>query len=235
MSSGGFPEDRERLPVTLPRPPITAPDTNVLVRLARGGDRRAFDSLVRRYRQKIKALALHLTGRESDAEDVTQEVFLLAYRKLDQFEGRSEFYTWLYRIAVHRAIALRRHRGKRTVVDVDDPRIELALEVDAAGDPQKALLLRESYARLLSAFDLLSPTLRTTVALVALQGMSHKDAARVLDTNEGTVAWRMHEARKQLRARMEAPRHRAAKLEHGPLSLDSLEALMGRLVALEPT
>lgn len=221
--------------MTTPRTPLTAPDTNVLVRLARGGDRRAFDSLVRRYRPKIKALALHLTGRASDAEDVTQEVFLLAYRKLDQFEGRSEFYTWLYRIAVHRAIAMRRKSGRRTTVDVDDPRVELAVEVDAAGDPQKALLLRESYARLLAAFDLLSPTLRTTVALVALQGMPQKDAARVLDTNEGTVAWRMHEARRQLRAKMEAPRHRAANLEPTPFGLDPLEALLGRLVVLEPT
>ena len=101
--------------MNLPRTPLTAPDTNVLVRLARAGDERAFELLVRRYRTKIHALSLHLTGRASDAEDVTQEVFLRAYRKLDQFEGRSEFYTWLYRITVHRAIALRRQRGRRTI------------------------------------------------------------------------------------------------------------------------
>ena len=220
--------------MTQPRAPLTAPDTNVLVRLAREGDDRAFDALVRRYRPKIHALALHLTGRASDADDVTQEVFLRAHRKLDQFEGRSEFYTWLYRIAVHRAIALRRQRGRRTMVDVDDPRVERALEFDSAGDPQRAVLLRESYARLLSAFDRLSPTLRTTVALVALQGMPHKDAARVLETTEGTIAWRMHEARRQLRDRMEAPDERSAKfkLPAQDPDEDPLEALLGRLVAL---
>jgi len=192
---------------------------------------------VKRYRTKIQSLALHLTGRASDADDVTQEVFLRAYRKLDQFEGRSEFYTWLYRIAVHRAIALRRGRGRRTMVDVDDPRIERALEVDASGDPQKAVLLRESYARLLAAFDRLSPTLRTTVALVALQGLGHKDAAKVLETTEGTIAWRMHEARRQLRVRMDSPKETAGvrTLPEHSTENDPLEALLGRLVALGPT
>lgn len=220
-----------------PRAPLQAPDTNVLVRLARDGDAKAFDSLVRRYRPKIQALALHLTGRASDADDVTQEVFLRAHRKLDQFEGRSEFYTWLYRIAVHRAIALRRQRGRRTMVDVDDPRVERALEIDSGGDPQRAVLLRESYARLLQAFDRLSPTLRTTVALVALQGLAHKDAARVLETTEGTIAWRMHEARKQLRERMDAPMERTGrhKMPIPESDEDPLEALLGRLVALGPT
>lgn len=207
----------------------------MLVRLAREGDTRAFEALVRRYRPKIQALALHLTGRASDADDVTQEVFLRAYRKLDQFEGRSEFYTWLYRIAVHRAIALRRQRGRRTMVDFDDPRIERAIEVDAGGDPQRAVLLRESYARLLGAFDRLSPTLSTTVALVALQGMSHKDAARVLDTTEGTIAWRMHEARRQLRERMDAPSFRPApRPELRVHDQDPLEALLGQLIPLGP-
>lgn len=223
--------------MTHPKIPLSAPDTNVLVRLAREGDAHAFDALVRRYRPKIHALALHLTGRASDADDVTQEVFLRAHRKLDQFEGRSEFYTWLYRIAVHRAIALRRQRGRRTMVDVDDPRVERALEIDSAGDPQRAVLLRESYARLLYSFDRLSHTLRTTVALVALQGMSHKDAARVLETTEGTIAWRMHEARKQLRERMDGPVERSAKirLPTAHPDEDPLEEMLGRLVALGPS
>lgn len=220
--------------VDLPRTPLTAPDTNVLVRLARGGDERAFDLLVRRYRTKIHALALHLTGRASDADDVTQEVFLLAYRKLDQFEGRSEFYTWLYRIAVHRAIALRRKRGRRIMVDVHDPRIERAIEVDAGGDPQRAVLLRETYARLLGAFDRLTPTLRTTVALVALQGMSHRDAARVLETTEGTIAWRMHEARRQLRDRIDGEERTEAMRVETSRDEDPLEAILGRLVLAEP-
>ena len=69
-----------------------------LVARAQAGEKQAFGELVRRYRPRILALALHLGGSESEAEDIAQEVFFKAYRKLDSFEGRSEFFTWVYRI-----------------------------------------------------------------------------------------------------------------------------------------
>ncbi len=173
-----------------------------LVRAAKGGDRGAFEELVRRYRPRIYALALHLTGRPSDAEDITQDAFLKAYSKLGEFEGRSEFFTWLYRIALHRALNVKRNRGRRRSAPLDDPRVAAAVAVDAQGDPRRALELQESYAHLLAAFDGLSPLLRTTVVLTTLQGLSHREAAVVLGTTEGTVAWRVHEARRQLKATM---------------------------------
>ena len=82
----------------------------VLVNRAKAGDRAAFDELVRRYRSRILALALHLCGNESEAEDITQEVFLKAFNKLDSFEGRSHFFTWVYRMAVNRSLNARRDR-----------------------------------------------------------------------------------------------------------------------------
>lgn len=184
-----------------------------LVDAARRGDARAFEELVHRYRPRIYALALHLTGKPSDADDITQDAFLRAYSKLSEFEGRSEFFTWLYRIALHRALNIKRNRGKRPTVGLEDPRVSAAVRVDAEGDPRRALELQESYAHLLGAFDRLSPTLRTTVVLTTLQGLSYKEAAIVLETNEGTVAWRVHEARRLLRTHMErlqkepTPRH----------------------------
>lgn len=190
-----------------------------LVAAAQAGSDAAFEELVRRYRPRIYALALHLTGRASDADDVTQDAFLRAYKNLASFEGRSEFFTWLYRIALHRALNLRRDRGRRPEADLDDPRVSAALEVDADGDPRHALELRESYASLLDCFDRLSPLLRTTVVLVQLQGLSHKEAAVVLETTEGTVAWRVHEARRQLRLGLDEregrrlPRHAMARAE----------------------
>ena len=78
-----------------------------------------------------------------------------------------------------------------------------AVAVDAHGDPRRALELQEAYAHLLAAFDRLSPTLRTTVVLTTLQGLSYKEAAVVLNTSEGTVAWRVHEARRKLQGHME--------------------------------
>jgi len=174
-----------------------------LVERAKAGDQRAFEELFAQYRPRIYALALHLTGRPSDAEDITQDAFLRAYAKLDEFQGRSQFFTWLYRIALHRALNVKRDRGRRKTVGLDDPRVTAAIAVDAHGDPRRALELQESYAHLLAAFDELSPTLRTTVVLTTLQGLSYKEAAVVLSTSEGTVAWRVHEARRQLRRHME--------------------------------
>lgn len=170
-----------------------------LVALAKAGDLRAFEELVRRYRRRIYALALHLTSSTSDADDITQDVFMRAYRALGDFEGRSEFFTWVYRMAVNRSLNVRRDRGRRPEDPLDDPRVELAVAIDAAGDPRKAAELRESYARLLRALDSLPAEMRTTVVLVSLQGLAHGEAAVVQKCSEGTIAWRMHEARTRLR------------------------------------
>lgn len=181
-----------------------------LVARAKAGDDRAFGELVRRYRPRIFALALHLTGRESDADDIAQEVFLKAYKCLDAFEGRSEFFTWVYRMAVNRSLNARRDRERRGETTMDDPRLELAVAVDAAGDPARAAELREMYTSLLDALDRLPPAMRTSVVLVALQGFSHAEAAVVQKCSEGTVAWRIHEARHRLRRALERGRPRTA-------------------------
>jgi RNA polymerase sigma-70 factor, ECF subfamily len=174
-------------------------EASVLVRAARTGDVDAFDQLVRRFRSRVFALALHMTGSSSDADDITQDVFIRAYGKIRDFEERSAFFTWLYRITINRALNCKRDQKRfRSTVDGDDDRVRMAVAVDALGDPQLALELRESYTLLVRALDQLSPLLRTTVVLVALQGLNHKEAAVVLGSTEGTIAWRVHEAREQL-------------------------------------
>lgn len=179
-------------------------EADALVQAARRGDPRAFEALVKRYRHRIFALALHMTGSPSDADDITQDAFVRAFRSMDRFEGRSEFFTWLYRIALNRALNVRRDQARRRTADLDDPRVVVAIAVDSGGDPGRALELRETYVCLVKAFDRLSPVLRTTVALTMMQGLSYPEAAVVLETTEGTVAWRIHEARKQMRVAIEA-------------------------------
>lgn len=174
-----------------------------LVERAKAGDESAFEELVRRYRPRIFALALHLTGRESDADDIAQDVFLRAFRALDTFEGRSEFFTWVYRMAVNRSLNARRDRDRRGEASIDDPRVDRAVAVDAAGNPERAAELRRTYARLLDALDRLPAPMRTSVVLVALQGLSHAEAAVVQSCSPGTVAWRIHEARQRLRKSLE--------------------------------
>jgi RNA polymerase sigma-70 factor (ECF subfamily) len=170
----------------------------LLVARAQAGDASAFEALVRRYRKRIYALALHLTGSGSDADDITQDVFLRAYRALDTFEGRSEFFTWVYRMTVNRSLNARRDRERRGEEPMDDLRVELAISIDARGNPALEAELRQTYTRLVRALDALPVEMRTSVVLVALQGLSHGEAAVVQKCSEGTIAWRIHEARRRL-------------------------------------
>jgi RNA polymerase sigma-70 factor, ECF subfamily len=179
-----------------------AATATALVAAAKAGDQRAFEALVRRYRKRIYALALHMTRSASEADDITQEVFLKAYRALPQFEGRSQFFTWVYRMTVNRSLNARRDRARRGGDTIDDPRLELAIAVDARGNPGREAELRQTYARLLRALDQLPIEMRTTVILVALQGMSHGEVGVIQKVSEGTIAWRMHEARHRLHEAM---------------------------------
>jgi RNA polymerase sigma-70 factor (ECF subfamily) len=183
-----------------------------LVAAAKAGDQRAFEALVVRYRKRIFALALHITGSASEADDIAQDVFLKAYRALPQFEGRSQFFTWVYRMAVNRSLNVRRDRARRGEDTLDDPRLELAVAVDARSNPGREAELRQTYARLLRALDSLPIEMRTTVILVSLQGMSHGEVAVIQNLSEGTIAWRMHEARRRLHDAM-APDRRQRKRE----------------------
>jgi RNA polymerase sigma-70 factor (ECF subfamily) len=179
-----------------------AATATLLVAGAKRGDPRAFDALVRRYRGRVFALALHLSGSESDADDITQDVFLRAFHTLGAFEGRSEFFTWVYRLTVRRAIDVRRARVRRSEssIESEDPRLERAVQVDSGGDPRRAAELRQTYARLLRALDALPADMCTTVVLVALQGLSNGEAAVVQNCPPGTIAWRLHQARGRLHA-----------------------------------
>ena len=189
---------------------------------------------MRRYRKRIFALALHLSGTESDADDIVQDVFIRAFRALDQFEGRSEFFTWVYRLTVNRALDARRARARRSESSIeDDPRIERALQVDAHGDPRRAAELRQTYARVLRALDALPADMRTTVVLVALQGLSNAEAAVVQRCSRGTIAWRLHEARARIHTAL-AKRESMTRRTADTLASSSIGEFLWRAVALRP-
>ncbi len=179
-----------------------------LVELACGGDADAFGLLVRRHQKRIYRLALHLTKSAPEAEDVTQETFVRAYQAITRFDGRSEPFTWLYRIAVN--LSLNQIRARKTKLRAstldDDPRIEGLLTESRGGeerDPASNTHRKRLAEALLSGVDSLSETLRTTLVLVCIDGVSHEDAAEVLGCPSGTVAWRIHEARRKLKLFME--------------------------------
>lgn len=172
-----------------------------LVTAAREGDAEAFGLLVRRHQRRVYRLAVHLLKSGAEAEDVTQDTFVRAYGALDRFDGRSEPFTWIYRICVNLSLNALRSRKTRRASSPDDPRIE-ALLVDnrpAGGSPQRSTSDKQIGRALVEGIDELSDTLRTTLVLVCIDGLSHAEAGEVLGCPEGTIAWRVHEARKKLR------------------------------------
>jgi len=174
-----------------------------LVDAARQGDGEAFGTLVRRHQKRIYRLAVHLLRDAAEAEDVTQETFVRAYGALDRFDGRSEAFTWMYRIAVNLSLNnIRARKSDRKGLPADDPRLEGVLVETRAGSasPLGASENRELGRALCEGMDTLSETLRTTLILVGVDGLSHAQAGEVLGCPEGTVAWRVHEARKKLKA-----------------------------------
>ena len=175
-----------------------------LVNAAREGDAEAFGLLVRRHQRRVYRLAVHLLKSGAEAEDVTQDTFVRAYAALDRFDGRSEPFTWIYRICVNLSLNALRSRKTRRSSSPDDPRIE-GLLIDnrpAGASPARSSADKQLGRALVEGIDELSDTLRTTLVLVCIDGLSHAEAGEVLGCPEGTVAWRVHEARKKLRGKL---------------------------------
>lgn len=181
------------------------PTDRELVALAQGGDAEAFGELIRRHQQRVQRLAVHMVRDRADADDVTQETFVRAYRALSKFDGRSEVYTWFYRITVNLSLNRIRARKSSRARHADDPRLDGVVDVQPGSEsPAKSAERRQLYEALTSGIDELSDTLRTTLILVCIDGRSHEDVAQILGAPEGTIAWRVHEARRKLKAFMEA-------------------------------
>ncbi len=174
------------------------------IRRAQRGDRVAFGRLVRAHQRRVYACAAQMLGSRAEAEDAVQETFLRAYRAIGRFDGRSELSTWLYRICINVSLDALRRRKRADASDVNDPRIPEPAADPTQGntDPRRAAEGAELYRRLAHALDALSPSLRSTVVLVLIEGVPQKQAAEVFGCSEGTIAWRVHEARRRLREQL---------------------------------
>ena len=183
-----------------------------LLARARQGDTSAFGALVRRYQRRVYAAALHLTGNHSDADDVAQEAFVRAFRGLASFDGRADFFTWLYRITINTSLNRLRSRRRNAALDLAGATevAQVGGRPEGLGAPQLApdeqVALGREVREVLTAMAELSPTLRVTLVMATIESMSHKQIAAVLRVPEGTVAWRVNEARRLLRAKL-AARH----------------------------
>ncbi|PYG29483.1 RNA polymerase sigma factor [Pelagimonas varians] len=163
---------------------------------AAGGDREAFGALLSRVYDRMFGLAFKLTGNRAEAEDLVQDICAALPGKLTRFRGDAKVTTWLYRIVVN--AARDRHRRRSTHAKAasgwgDWEVSRRAAEAEAAE--------RADWLRL--AMDALTPPeLRETLVLV-LEGLNHAQVAEILDVSEGTISWRISEAKKKLRAMKE--------------------------------
>lgn len=173
---------------------------------ARSGGRSAFATLVERYQDRVYRLTLRLVHNPSDAEEVTQETFLLAHRSIASFQGESLFWTWLYRIAVNCALMRRRSARRHPVqsLEVTGPsgeRLERTVTEPLEGADE--LVHRKMLAqRVRAALAGLDESQRAAVVLRDLEGMSSEDAAGILGVTAQVVRQRAHRARLRLREQL---------------------------------
>jgi RNA polymerase sigma factor RpoE len=176
-----------------------------LVRRAQTEDTRAYDVLVRRYQERIYATVYHMTSNHEDANDLTQETFIKAFRALRSFKGDSSFYTWIYRIAVNKTINFLKQRKNRVQLSLNDVDFNAEHDPDLVAlisdkNPRRDLNLSELQEKLNGAMQKLSEHHRMVVTLHDVQGLSHEEIGKIMDCNIGTVRSRLFYARQQLQA-----------------------------------
>jgi RNA polymerase sigma-70 factor (ECF subfamily) len=182
--------------------PSEHPSEQDLIAKARGGDQDAFAELVMLHADRVYG-ALRRFGLEAgDADEVTQEVFLRAWRGLPRFEERARFSTWLYRIAFNEAQRrLARRTLPRAVAKPEDdaPDPVAALPEPPESGPEARALADELERQLDAALDQLPADWRAAVVLRDLEGLSTHDAAEVVGVGEAAFKSRLHRGRMQLR------------------------------------
>lgn len=167
-----------------------------LVERCRAGDPAAFEELYRRHAGRLYNLAYRMAGSAQDAEDLLQDIFLLAYRKLGGFRGDSSVGTWLYRLAMNHCLDVLRHRQTRMSQRTDSLDAPEAPEV-AARMPRLGGVSRLDLER---AIGTLPAACRAAFLLHDVEGFAHQEVATLLGVSEGTSKSQVHKARMRIRA-----------------------------------
>lgn len=217
---------RQPAPLSAPSKPAgdvrvaDAPNADLeLVRRCRQGDADAFEALYRTHAGRLYTLLLRMTGATDVAEDLLQEVFLTAHRKLALFRGESSLGTWLYRMAVNQCLDFLRGRQAkmaRATASLDD---EAAVEPAAPAPLVPSAVSRIDLER---AIAQLPDGCRTAFVLHDVEGFEHHEVAALLGIAEGTSKSQVHKARLKLRATL-----RGAKDDHAGVPADMKERRAG--------
>jgi RNA polymerase sigma-70 factor (ECF subfamily) len=169
-----------------------------LIEKAQQGDRDAFAALVEEWYEPMFRMAYKWCGHRQDAEDIVQNACIKLARSIGSFGFKSSFSSWLYRLVINTGIDLKRARREEPLAEESG---EIALAAPASSGEDQ-LYAREMLAHVYDLPD----SERTALILVIAEGMSHREAAEIMECKESTVSWHIHEARKKLQGIAEKER-----------------------------
>lgn len=172
-----------------------------LVKRVQEGDKKAFDVLVLKYQHKIINLVSRFVRDHSEAQDVSQEAFLKAYRALPNFRGESAFYTWLYRIAINTAknyLVAQDRRPPTDDIEATEAEQYMGASMTELDTPERLLQTDEIKQTIHNAITNLPEDLRTAITLRELEGMSYEEIAQTMICPVGTVRSRIFRAREAI-------------------------------------
>ena len=181
------------------------PGDEDLVQLARKGDRGAFEELIERHQQKAFRIAFDFTRDREEAKDLSQDAFLRAYTHLNNFDGRSSFYTWFYRILVNICLDYRRRKKRNSAEELNET---VENQVDPSHpsahpvSPDQRVFAEQFSEKISEALEALPAKQRTAFILKNHQGLSIREIAEIMQTAEGTVKVHLHRAVTSLRANL---------------------------------
>ena len=182
--------------------PETQATDQQLVERVQAGDKRAFDLLVLKYQHKIISLVGRYVRDQHEAMDVSQEAFIKAYRALQNFRGDSQFYTWLYRIAINTAKNYLVAKGRRPPdrdIDADEQADYGFAEAMTDSETPENLLARDQLQeKVFAALESLPDDLKTALSLREFEGLSYEQIAEIMDCPVGTVRSRIFRAREAI-------------------------------------
>ena len=174
----------------------------VLVKRVQGGDNSAFDLLVRKYQHRISAVGYRFVPDHAEAQDITQDAFIRAYRALPNFRGDAQFYTWLYRIAVNTAknflVASKRRPPTADIAAEDAEHLAGGGRLHDHDTPEHQLLRGEIEQAVTDTVAGLPEELRQAITLREVDGLSYEEIAQLMQCPIGTVRSRIFRAREAI-------------------------------------
>ncbi|MEK7485638.1 MAG: sigma-70 family RNA polymerase sigma factor [Planctomycetota bacterium] len=181
-----------------------------LIQRCKNNDKEAFNYFVQQYHKNVFQTIFRMIGDAQEAADLTQEVFIKAYKAIHSFRQESSFRTWIYRIAVNFCISQRRKHSVNQVAQaysLDAPiqtkNGEITLEpADLTSNPTEILIKKESLQEIETAIQSLAPDFKAVVILRELEDLSYEEISEILEIPKGTVRSRLHRARLELQEKL---------------------------------